>query len=102
MRASVKAKRSRTVTDEEWWLRPMTTMGIAGREEAWARRRPVAVCVTPSGGAATILRSWIMKRREHVSTPKGQEHESETADCPERKAAPSLRKTPAHNDQTKV
>src|ERR1035438_6624018 len=77
MRASAKAKRSRTTTGEERWLRPMTTRGM----------RP---------------KSWVMQRRQDVSAPEREQDEDEAVDRPQCKSPATLRKHPPHHHEAQV
>src|SRR5439155_26946142 len=46
--------------------------------------------------------SWMMDWRQQGASPEGQQHENETADCAQGKAATALRKFPAHDYQAQV
>src|SRR5689334_6885167 len=74
MRASAKAKRSRTWTGEVWWLSPMTQTPI----------------------------SRIVNSGQETESPERKEHKGKTADGAPGEAAPALGKPPVQNQQGEV
>src|SRR5580658_8974853 len=72
--ASAKANRSRTVTGDEWWLKPMTTRGML---------KPV-------------------RGRKQVDAPEGQDYERKTGHRPPSEFPPGLGEAPVQDEQHEI
>src|SRR6266567_2127431 len=89
-RASAKANRSRTVTGEEWWLMPITSIGML-------KKRGPRISQPQSSG-----HSWVVNWRQQIASPKCQQHKDKAANCAQGKPPATLREFPTHDDQTQV
>src|SRR5262245_60582169 len=74
MRASTKANRSRILTGEVWWLKPMTNSGISG----------------------------IVNSGKETESPKRQEDEREAAHCSPGETSTGLSKAPMQHEQPQI
>src|SRR5262245_11271593 len=102
-RASAKAKRSRSSTGDEWWLRPMTRIALTREVPGSRFQVPGKQPSMGEPGTWNLERgtwlSFIMQRRNEDESPKRQQQKSKRPDDAPGESPAALAETPARHDE---